>query len=250
VTADKVFVCHRRGDAVRQVGRLLEKLSHAFGEDTLYFGAHETTDGKSVSMDGLHAMIDARAVLIMIGPNWASLENLERLHETDGKPDPLRHWIAVALTRHGTSRRHAPMLLPILLDGASMPDKASLPKDLRALAKLTPLVVSSEPAQAHAQFEKLVTLLNGALGITPPGLPPLMAHLFKPITLDIAKPGLPPALIRLLKPIALTLAVLTGSVVLADWLDEQDAKAHGNTSARGGDRVVAAIAEGTPGVAE
>ena len=251
MTTDKVFICHRRGDAVRQVGRLLEKLNHSFGEHTLYYGSHETTDGKSVSMEGLHAMIDARAVLIMIGPNWASLENLERLHETDGKADPLRHWIAVALTRHGATGRHAPMLLPILLDGASMPDKASLPKDLKALARLTPLAFSSEPAQAHAQFEKLVTLVNGALGITPPGLPGMLARCFKPVAVDIAKATLPPLLLRLLKPIALALVLLTGGIVLTDWLGVHDATAHGDDGARGGNRVVAIAGDTTPpGTAE
>jgi len=251
VTTDKVFICHRRGDAVRQVGRLLEKLHHSFGEHTLYYGSHETTDGKSVSTEGLHAMIDARAVLIMIGPTWASLENLERLHETDGKADPLRHWIAVALTRHGATGRHAPMLLPILLDGASMPDKASLPKDLKVLARLTPLVFTGDAAQSHAQFEKLVTLVDRALGITPPGLPGLLARLSKAVAVDIAKPTLPPVLIRLLKPIALALVLLTGGIVVTDWLGVQDATAHGDDGARGGNRVVAIAGDTTPpGTAE
>ena len=251
MTTNKVFICHRRGDAVRQVGRLLEKLHHSFGEHTLYYGSHETTDGKSVSTEGLHAMIDARAVLIMIGPTWASLENLERLHETDGKADPLRHWIAVALTRHGATGRHAPMLLPILLDGASMPDKASLPKDLKVLARLTPLVFTGDAAQSHAQFEKLVTLVDRALGITPPGLPGLLARLSKAVAVDIAKPTLPPVLIRLLKPIALALVLLTGGIVVTDWLGVQDATAHGDDGARGGNRVVAIAGDTTPpGTAE
>ena len=246
MTADKVFICHRRGDAVRQVGRLLEKLNHSFGEHTLYYGSHQSTDGKSVSMDGLHAMIDARAVLIMIGPNWASLENLERLHETDGKADPLRHWIAVALTRHGASGRHAPMLLPILLEGASMPDKASLPKDLKALARLSPLTFSSDAAQSHAEFEKLVRLLNGALGITPPGLPGLLARWLKPFAVDIRKPTHPRLLIRLLKPIALALVLLTGGIVLTDWLGVHDATAHGDDGTRGGNRVAVIAGDTTP----
>jgi hypothetical protein len=236
---------------VRQVGRLLEKLSRIFGENTLYYGSHQTTDGKSFSMEGLHAMIDARAVLIMIGPNWASRDNLDRLHESDGKADPLRHWIALALTRHSMSRRHAPMLLPILLDGASMPHASSLPADLIALTRLTPLAFSSDATQSHAQFEKLVTLLNGALGITRPRLPRLLARLFNPIALDIARPNLSPLLARLLKPIALALVLLTGGVVLADLLGVQDATAHSNDGMRGENRVVATAGATTPpGTAE
>ena len=205
MTAARIFICHRRGDAERQVGRLLENLGHCFDPSTLYQGPHETVEGQGISLDGLHAMVDARAVLIMIGPNWASLDNLERLHETDGKVDPLRRWIALALTRHGVGGSRAPMLLPILLDGASMPDKASLPKDLKALSNLTPLIFTNDKEQVAAQFDRLTDLLNCALGTAHP----VSHHL--------------PA--RLFKPIALALSLLFGGIALSGWLGLQLATA-------------------------
>lgn len=154
----KIFLCHRRGDAIRHVGKLREKLIKRFGEDAVYYGSHLSLNGENFPADSVRALIEARVVLILIGPKWASLDNLELLHEVHGEPDPVRRSLALALTRHGMETEEvketkaAPMLLPILLDGASIPDKASLPKDLRNLTLFTPINFSDQDWSTRSEL--------------------------------------------------------------------------------------------------
>jgi hypothetical protein len=246
MTASKIFVCHRRDDAVHQVGSLMETLGRSFGEHTLHYGSQEPSEGKGISIEGLHAMIDARAVLIMIGPQWASPNNLERLRETDGRIDPLRRWIALALTRQGAGGRHAPMLLPILLDGASMPDKASLPDDLRALSGLIPLAFSSDETRSHFQFENLASLLKRALGIASHSVPPPPVRPLQAILSKIAPHRFTPLLARLRKPIVVVLLALTGGIALSDWLSVHDAAADSGGGGAESNRALASAGDTAP----
>jgi len=182
MTAGNLFICHRRSDAVRQVGRLMQQLGDTYGNDALHYGSHLGAEDKVFCKEGLRAMIGARAVLIMIGPKWDSPDNLERLHEISGEPDLLRRWIALALSRHGTDDRAAPMLIPILFDGATLPDRASLPKDLKRLSQLAPLGFSSDETQWSAQYKQLQTYLDTALGIDPSSGPAWLSRVWKPLT--------------------------------------------------------------------
>jgi hypothetical protein len=180
MSTGKIFICHRRGDAVRQVGRLLQTLRNAYGDHTLHYGSHKPSEGKGLCKESLHAMIEARAVLIMIGPNWAEKDNLERLHGVKGEVDSLRRWVALALTRHGAGGPEAPILIPILFDGATMPGKASLPKELKELARLDPLTFSQDETAWPEQYEKLLALLGGALGQTNTSRAAWLQNLWQP----------------------------------------------------------------------
>ncbi len=186
MTSRKIFICHRRGDAVRHAGMLLQNLRNSYGASTLHYGSHQSEEGKVLCKEGLHAMIEARAVLILIGPNWASHDNQERLHEIRGA-DPLRRWIALALTRHGAGGWEAPMLIPVLLDGASMPSRSSLPKDLKELPRLAALSFPRDEALWAMQYRQLLDNLNLALGIDSDTHSDWLTRLWKPLSLALTQ---------------------------------------------------------------
>lgn len=185
MSACKIYICHRRGDASRHVGKLREKLVRRFGEDAIYYGSHLTLDGDPFPADSIRALIEARVIIILIGPKWASLDNLKLLHENHGEADPVRRALALALTRHGAEDDdgidHAkPLLLPILLEGATMPDRASLPKPLRPLAHFTPINFTEQDWSTRSEL--LMRRIESAFEPVPTDDDGLLRRLFNPVS--------------------------------------------------------------------
>jgi hypothetical protein len=120
-----VFISYRRQDAATEAGRIYARLVKSFGRDAVFKDVDSTTPGANfVHVIGQTiAMCDV--LLVVIGPRWLQKQDgASRLH----KPwDWVRIEILSALERNI-------LVIPILVDGATMPAEADLPEALRPLA--------------------------------------------------------------------------------------------------------------------
>jgi hypothetical protein len=157
---------------------MMEKLRLVFGENSLYYGTHRQGETNELSRDAMRSMIEARIILVLIGPQWASQENLARMHEPQGEIDLVRRWVVIALNRHAPDDFEAPILIPVLLDGATMPDKRELPKDIRALVKIEPIRLAQDEAEWPGQLAALAQRIHDALNPAPVRQPSLFKRLF------------------------------------------------------------------------
>jgi hypothetical protein len=66
------------------------------------------------------------AALVVIGKNWAGCTGKDGRRRLEDPKDWVRLEVAAALSRNI-------LVVPVLVDGASLPDSASLPEELRAL---------------------------------------------------------------------------------------------------------------------
>lgn len=178
MTKCRIFICHRRGDAVRPAGKLMEKLRQVFGENSLYYGTHRQGSSNELSRDAMRAMIEARVILVLIGPQWTTPENLARLQESDGLIDLVRRWVVIALNRFAPDDDESPLLIPVLLDGAVMPDKRDLPKDIRALVKVEPLRLTQDEREWPRQLAVLAQRIHDALNRAPVQPPSMLKRFF------------------------------------------------------------------------
>ena len=140
----KIFISYRRDDSAVRAHSLNAELITAFGEQQVFFDVKAIKPGDPFP-PGIERNLKACDVVVaVIGPQWRTLA------AGDGRPrilspdDYVRHEIATALS---TGKR----VIPVLVEGARMPEKASLPEDIAALAELNALTFSDRQIGEDAQ---------------------------------------------------------------------------------------------------
>ena len=119
-----VFISYRRTDSPGHAGRLHDTLRGRFGREHVFYDVSTVEAGLDFSL-AIRQAIDQSAVLVaVIGPEWGERRLLDRLLS---RPDWVRFEIEYA-------RKAGKPILPVLVDGASMP--RSLPPPLRFLSTI------------------------------------------------------------------------------------------------------------------
>jgi hypothetical protein len=130
----KIFINYRREDASGYAGRLYEWLSERFGPDSVFMDISAIKPGVDFVTAIETEVAACEAVLVVIGRQWlnCSADGQRRL---DDPNDLVRLEIASALTRNA-------LVIPVLVEGATMPRERDLPPDLRQLARRNALEIS------------------------------------------------------------------------------------------------------------
>lgn len=115
-----IVINYRRADAGGYALHIHSQLSQALGKDRVFLDVGGELSGNGDYEQYIFNKIrQSRLVVCLIGPSWltAASSGFLRLHEPD---DLVRREIDCAL-------QHNKRLLPVLLNGALMPDRLSLP---------------------------------------------------------------------------------------------------------------------------
>jgi formylglycine-generating enzyme required for sulfatase activity len=159
--ASKIFISYRRDDSAAFAGRVNDRLEHEFGRESLFLDVDAIPLGFDF-VEVLGAEVAKCDVLLaIIGPNWLDARDEEGSRRLDSEHDFVRIEIAAAL------KRKIPVI-PILLDGTSVPKAERLPDDLKTLARRNGLDVRH--ASFRSDMDRLVRALRGT-GATPPAQP-------------------------------------------------------------------------------
>lgn len=143
-----VFISYRRADTQDFAGRLADALRSARGLGEIFIDVDAISAGEDFSARLDRALEKADICLIIIGPNW----DLARLTDAN---DFVRREIEAAL-----ASPHR--VIPVLANGASMPDANALPSGLEKLAVLNAVSVR------HQDFARdCAHLVDLMLGRTP-----------------------------------------------------------------------------------
>jgi hypothetical protein len=129
-----IFISYRRNESAGHAGRLFDRLTARFGDDRVFMDVDTLAPSDRFATRIEKAIATADVMLVLIGPNWVA--QADRLARPD---DFIRREIQAAL-------RVECRLVPVCLDGAPMPDAASLPEDLR------PLLASEGAVLRHGEF--------------------------------------------------------------------------------------------------
>ncbi|MGI9414245.1 MAG: toll/interleukin-1 receptor domain-containing protein, partial [Hyphomicrobiales bacterium] len=124
----KVFISYRRDDAPGSAGRLYDQLAETLPGDNIFMDVDAIVPG----VDFVQALDDALAgcdvLLAIIGANWLDARDSDGARRLDSPDDFVRIEIATALS-------HDVRVVPVLVDGATMPAAADLPDTLQPLAR-------------------------------------------------------------------------------------------------------------------
>ena len=125
----KTFISYRREDSRFATKLIYSHLSRLFGRDRLFMDVQTMAPGDDFPQKIKQNLVETKVMLVVIGPDWADIKNEEGGHRLFDKKDPVRIEIAQALTS-------VEKVIPVLVDGATMPRADQLPNELQDLLPL------------------------------------------------------------------------------------------------------------------
>lgn len=199
----RIAISYRRADSAAISGRIFDRLAQHYGAGSVFMDIDEIPFGIDFREHIAQVLSTCDAVVIVIGLRWLGAEGPGR--RIDQESDPVRVEVQAAL------HRKCP-LIPVLVEGAAMPQSEELPEPIRPLAFRNACPVDSG-RDFHAHVDRLIRSLDRLLGASPTSAEALRAPPFEaqrsPEAPDVPQPH-PAALSQPPKPsrIALLAAFL------------------------------------------
>jgi len=135
MSKDQIFISYRRDDSAGYVRALYDRLVQHFAKERVFMDVAAIDPGLPFDEAINHALDQCKVMIVMIGRRWMDKKASMEPRIKDPK-DFVRIEIAAALSR----KIH---VVPVLLEGASMPSEKDLPEPLRALARRNAIEVSN-----------------------------------------------------------------------------------------------------------
>jgi hypothetical protein len=167
--ASKIFINYRRDDSIGTAGRLHDRLAQAFGRKNLFMDVDHIPAGVDF-VEYLNSQLAACNVfLAVIGPNWLDAKNNDGCRRLHDPGDYVTIEISAALARNIR-------VIPVLIDGARLPDARELPEPLKPLVRRHAITLRNAHfgRDAGALIEK-VREAQGAEALRPVHRPALIA---------------------------------------------------------------------------
>lgn len=149
-----IFVSYRRADSAGYAGRLVDKLKSQFG-DQVFFDVDSIRPGANFHEVINETLEKCGAVVLLIGKRW-----LERNESTPPFGDPKD-----VITQEVQSALDLKIpIVPVLVDGASMPGESALPKQFPEISSLNAMDLrhTSFDRDVQAVSDQLAEILGGA----------------------------------------------------------------------------------------
>ncbi|MEO7245571.1 MAG: toll/interleukin-1 receptor domain-containing protein [Rubrivivax sp.] len=128
----RVFISYRRADSAGRAGRLKDDLTRLLG-DRVFMDVADIAPGADFETVLRNELASCGAVLAVIGAGWREAFDTPR-----AGPDYVRLELGQALAQAGVQ------VIPVLMQGASLPDADRLPDDLRTLCKRQAIAIRDD----------------------------------------------------------------------------------------------------------
>lgn len=219
--SNRIFVSYRRADTQQAAGRLADDLGHHFGGDKVFRDVENIGLGLDFS-EALNRELESCGVMLtLIGAKWLSVTDEAGARRLDNPDDWIRQEIATALRRNIR-------VVPVLIDGATLPAADALPDELRALVRRQGLELAD--ARWRGDVARLIETLERLPGLERPVVTP-QSVAPAPAPVEAAKPNR--AWIKWAAGVAGVLFVLY-SIVVSQPDGTSEPAANGNPPPAGG----------------
>jgi uncharacterized membrane protein YhaH (DUF805 family) len=152
----RIFINYRRGDSSGAAGRIYDRLLQHFGRDELFMDVDALEPGIDFVKSLDEQVSNCRAFITVIGPNWLHAQDRDGNSRLNNPNDYVRVEIEAALKRDVR-------LIPVLVEGATMPQPTDLPGSLKALARRNAVEISHH--RFSADCDELARAIKRALGV-------------------------------------------------------------------------------------
>jgi hypothetical protein len=158
----KVFISYRRDDAAGFSHAIHDRLVEFLPDGRVFIDVLGIETGADFVKRLDAALGQCGVLLVLIGKRWAGSDD-----RGESRLQNPRDWVRVEV---GTALRRGVKVIPVLLDGASMPAEGSLAEELRPLVRLNAIDVRT--SRLNADVWDLTGSVMKALGETwPPAEP-------------------------------------------------------------------------------
>src|SRR4029453_1966363 len=125
-TPGRVFISYRRQETGHVAGRLSEWLSHRLGQERVFMDVEDIEPGADFASQIDREVSLSRVLLAVIGREWTTVVDETGQRRLDDPDDFVVLEIQAALDRDI-------YVIPILVDGAQLPRRETLPSAVRRL---------------------------------------------------------------------------------------------------------------------
>ena len=147
----QIFISYRRDDSSAWAGRLSDRLSSHFPSNQIFMDVDTIEPGIDF-VEAIEESVGSCDVLIaVIGTRWLNSSNSAGKRRLEIPEDSVRVEVSTALKR-------GIRVIPVLVEGATMPEAADLPDELKALVRRNALKLS------HDRFRPESELLASTVG--------------------------------------------------------------------------------------
>jgi len=166
-----IFISYRVQDTAGETGRLVDDLKQHFADEQLFMDIDNIEPGVEFDKAIEKYLSSCEVMLVVIGPRWmGNRENgPARIHDAND-------WVKLEVS---SALKRRIRVIPVLVDGASLPKEEELPPELKSLIKRQSYELSNKRWQYDV--DRLIDFLIRIAGITPGKIKHLVGQ----------KPGLP-----------------------------------------------------------
>src|SRR5215212_581482 len=126
--AKGMFISYRREESAGYTGRIADRFTEHFGKDRVFRDIDSIEPGLDFAEAIERAIGSSGVMLAVIGKNWLTATDAAGRNRLQDPHDYVRMEIAAALKRNMR-------VIPVLVQGASMPGTDELPEDLAPLTR-------------------------------------------------------------------------------------------------------------------
>ena len=157
-----IFISYRRVEDKKSniVYIIHDKLAEAFGKENVFRDTRDITPGTEWEDRLEHEVTSCKVMLVVIGPDWATLTDAEGNKRLFKERDVTRWEVETGLTRY---KEGNVSVIPVLVGGARNPNAADLPESLCELSKLQGLPLRSD-SDLDTDIEKLIQAIRKLRG--------------------------------------------------------------------------------------
>lgn len=124
----KIFISYRRSDSKDIAGRIYDRLVGRFGEDSVFYDKKNVPYGIDYRKWLKNEVQSCQVLIAIIGSQWLEAQDKYQKRRIDSENDWVRIEIESALAREDIP------VIPLLVNGAKLPNPEQLPESLEKLA--------------------------------------------------------------------------------------------------------------------
>jgi tetratricopeptide (TPR) repeat protein len=150
-----VFISYRRGESRGDAGRLCDRLAVHFGPEHVFMDIDDVGPGQDFALALQKALEHCGALIVLIGPEWAGVQDEEGSRRLDDPNDFVRLEIQAGLAKGSR-------VIPVLVGGARMPQPSELPPELSGLSRHQAHEITHQ--RFHADVDRLIEAVEESVG--------------------------------------------------------------------------------------
>jgi len=159
--ANGIFISYRRDDTSGHVIALMDRLSARFGEERIFKDTDNILPGQDFVEEVKRQLASCAVTLVVIGREWLTVPHPRHPgRRLDDPKDLVRLEVSTSLAVPRV------LVIPVLVDRATMPAEEDLPADIQALARRNYIELTD--SRWKADTEHLLDRIDEAIAVSAP----------------------------------------------------------------------------------